>query len=853
MDVRERQKDFGWQGLPEGAVAVNGRVWFQDLHGLRAVFVNQSPFYRFPVQDEVENRFTAAQLVETELASVNEVCQAFSLSPRTFSRIRQELLRGGIEALVKGPRGPHGRRAKTMQLAVTIVRLYEQHQTVYQIASRIGLCPRTVGRVLKDQGIARRGNRTASPTLFPDASSAVEPSESPPSLPCEAEVGAAPEVADCPREAMLEARELVPATSAGEADDLAASEVLALEAETRECLAVTMAAGTLPAAGETDASPQRSAAAEKDANCGASELPPHVEATSIPYASPVDRLATVMGWIEEAPVAFTSAKAVPQAGVLLGLALLGETHLVEEARAVYGRLKKGWYGLRSLLWTLVAMALLRIKRPEQIKHQDPVSLGQVLGLPRSAEVKTIRRKMTEVTQRRLAAQLHRRLAQRRAADHADELATLYVDGHVQVYYGQHRLGKTYATRLKNVARGETDYWVHLRSGRPLLVVHDAANGPFAKVLREQVLPEIRRVIGEQRVAVVFDRAGWCKELMWALLEANFDFITYRKGAYDPLDEKCFRKVTIQRDGHTVQYDLAEDVFAEEGWPSLRLIAAKKKNGHQTHIIASGRATWEALEKTAEPDLPAEEIAWWMFGRWCQENWFKYMKEEFLLDVLVDYGTEPDDPQREVVNPERRKLDRQLRVARARLNREEGKHAQLARGARKARRKARGKAPQNCDRCGKCACCSLASHNLVLAEARAEVEQLLQRREQTPRKIPLGEASDRDPVKLSYERKLFTDTVKICAYEIETRLFEMALGTFRRGPWEGRSLIREILQTSGDLRVSNETLEVHLNQLSTPRATRAMMSICDQLNALQPQLPESPLRLRFFVNPRPVGE
>jgi hypothetical protein len=26
-----------------------------------------------------------------------------------------------------------------------------------------------------------------------------------------------------------------------------------------------------------------------------------------------------------------------------------------------------------------------------------------------------------------------------------------------------------------------------------------------------------------------------------------------------------------------------------------------------------------------------------------------------------------------------------------------------------------------------------------------------------------------------------------------------------------------------------------------------------LNALQPQLPESPLRLRFLVNPRPVGE
>jgi hypothetical protein len=498
----------------------------------------------------------------------------------------------------------------------------------------------------------------------------------------------------------------------------------------------------------------------------------------------------------------------------------------------------------------VAMALLRIKRPEQIKLQDPERLGQVLGLPRVAEVKTIRRKMGEVAEYGRAAEFHRRLAQRRAADHTDELATLYVDGHVQVYYGQHRLGKTYVTRLKSVARGETDYWVHLRSGRPLLVVHDAANGAFAKVLQEQVLPEIRRVIGEQRITVVFDRAGWSKELLWALVQANFDFITYRKGAYEPLDESCFRKETITRDGHSVEYEWAEDVFTAAGWPpSLRLIAVKKKNGQQTHLVASGRATWEALGKTAPPDLPAIEMAWWIFGRWSQENWFKYMREEYLLDVLVEYGAERDDPHREVVNPERRKLDRELRAARARLNRAEAKYAQTVRREHAPRRTTR----PDCGGCGKCAACRLAAQARAVAEAQAAVTELLQRRQQTPRKIALAQAGDRDPVKLCYERKLFTDTVKLCAYEIETRLFEMALGTFQRGRWEGRTLIRDILQTTGDLRVRDETLEVHLDQLSTPRATRAMMALCEQLNTLEPQLPESPLRLRFFVNPRPVGE
>jgi hypothetical protein len=140
-----------------------------------------------------------------------------------------------------------------------------------------------------------------------------------------------------------------------------------------------------------------------------------------------------MGMIEEAPVEFRSADGVPYAGVLLGLALLSETHLLEEARAVYGRLKNGWYGLRSLVWMLVAMALLRIKRPEQLKHHDPAGLGCVVGLPRAAEVKSLRRKLHEVALRGKAAEWHRRLAQRRAEQQPSALTTLYVDGHVRAY------------------------------------------------------------------------------------------------------------------------------------------------------------------------------------------------------------------------------------------------------------------------------------------------------------------------------------------------------------------------------------------------------------------------------------
>ena len=47
--------------------------------------------------------------------------------------------------------------------------------------------------------------------------------------------------------------------------------------------------------------------------------------------------------------------------------------------------------------------------------------------------------------------------------------------------------------------------------------------------------------------------------------------------------------------------------------------------------------------------------------WRQENFSNYMREEFLLDALVDYHIEPEDPTRTIPNPERRAVDKQIRA------------------------------------------------------------------------------------------------------------------------------------------------------------------------------------------------
>lgn len=140
--------------LPQGAVRVNQRVWFHDLYGNRAVFVDQTPFYCYPFTDNSGHRFCAVQLVEAGLASCKQICQAFQFHPRTFSRMRSRFRKHGIAGL---PLKKGGRKKKrTPTIAAGIVQLYLAGHSTYDVAGQVGLSPATVRRALKDQGVELR-------------------------------------------------------------------------------------------------------------------------------------------------------------------------------------------------------------------------------------------------------------------------------------------------------------------------------------------------------------------------------------------------------------------------------------------------------------------------------------------------------------------------------------------------------------------------------------------------------------------------------------------------------------------------------------------------------------------------
>jgi transposase len=536
-----------------------------------------------------------------------------------------------------------------------------------------------------------------------------------------------------------------------------------------------------------------------------------------------DRLWARLGLLEDALPLFGCATAVPRAGVLLALPVLVASGVFDCAQKIYGSLGPAFYGLRTSLLTLLLMALWRIKRPEGLKEYSPQDLGRVLGLDRAPEVKTLRRKLACLATAGRAAQFGQALAQQRVAVRGAAVGFLYTDGHVRVYHGKYALPKAHVARMRISLPATSDYWVNDSAGDPLFVLTAEANAGLVKML-PRILDQVRALMGQRRVTVVFDRGGYSPKLFQQIIAANFDLLTYRKGRYPRIPRKRFQTCRTRRDRRVITYVLADqEVRLLKGKLRLRQVTRLMDNGHQTPILTSRR------------DLPAAQVAYRMFDRWRQENFFKYLREEYALDALVEYAAVPDDPTREVPNPAWAALDAQLHQAYAHLDRLQAEYGlEALTNLEEQRRTMRG---------------FKTAHGKLgqkIWSVWQRIEKLEKRRAAIPRRVPVQTVMDEPVVKLAPERKHLTNLIKMVAYQAESDLLRLVAPHYRRAGQEGRTLLQSALASSADLQVTQTELHITLAAQSSPHRTRAIAALCKELNETKTSFPGSRLLLRFAV-------
>ena len=110
--------------------------------------------------------------------------------------------------------------------------------------------------------------------------------------------------------------------------------------------------------------------------------------------------------------------------------------------------------------------------------------------------------------------------------------------------------------------------------------------PLTKAL-PRLLHQVRDLVGERRVTIVFDRGGWSPRLFATMIKDGFDLLTYRKGRCRRINTQRFIARRAEIDGHSLDYLLHDQpVRLLKGKLRLRQVTRLCDDGHQTQVITS---------------------------------------------------------------------------------------------------------------------------------------------------------------------------------------------------------------------------------------------------------------------------
>jgi len=551
----------------------------------------------------------------------------------------------------------------------------------------------------------------------------------------------------------------------------------------------------------------------------------------------LERVLASCGQLSQAGLAFVPADDVPQAGVLCALPALLTEGLLRHTRRLY-RLPAGFYPLEAIFLLLALLALVRCRSLEQTRYLSPGEWGKILGLDRIPEVRTLREKIGILCEKPgLAGELQSGLAAEwmAAPSHPDGPGLFYVDGHVRVYHGElGPLPRHYVARQKLCLRGTVDFWVNGLGGEPFFVVTQPVHAGLIAALREQVVPQLLKLAPPlpealaddpqaMRFTLIFDREGFSPDLFAELKAQRIGVLTYHKyPAEDWPPHEFTRRPVRLHTGETVERDLAERGTQLGNGLCVSEVRIRKSDGHQVSILSTN------------PRLDLCQVAAWMPARWSQENFLKYMREEFGLDRLIEHGTEPLPETTVIVNPAYRRADQGVRRERAKLMRIQ---ASLA-----AHTLPEAPAPEQLER--------FAERGADLREKiqtqTALLEEQKEKRGRLARKIPLKDLPEEERYRqLCPESKHFIDTIKMIAYRAESALAGVLVEHLQRGD-DKRALLRRVFVTPANLRpdYQRKTLTVELHRLGSPLQDAAVQQLCAELTATETLFPSTDLRLIY---------
>jgi len=545
------------------------------------------------------------------------------------------------------------------------------------------------------------------------------------------------------------------------------------------------------------------------------------------------RIFAALG-LQKPDICFDPCESVEYGGVLFILPFLLANGLLSYKK-YYSERQSGYYDFDSSILTLAFMYLCRVKSVEQLKHHSPGEMGKLLGLDRIPEARCLRGIIKELSLQERAPEWNAYLAEEWI--NQEDPGIYYIDGHVQVYHGHlANLGKKHVSRQKLCLPGMIEFWVNNADGLPYFYVTGEVNEKLQEVILTQLTPPLLELTDGKvsqkeldtdellpRFTLVFDREAYSPLFFKRLWECSrIAVITYRKNVNDKWDEQDFSAYDVDAEVKTTMYLCEKEIVIDD--VRMREVRKLTETGHQTSVI------------TTNFKIPTILIALYMFSRWAQENFFKYMRQEYDIDRIIQYGVDELDKSIMVVNREYSNLTQKLKKLRERKARRqanlyileaeniEGEMEQTGKNIKKQ---------------------LYFRHEIESLEA--EEQKILVQRKQQPYKISIGEMPENTRYnKLKTESKHLQNIIKIICYRAETAIANLLAAHYQKSSNEIRALVKSIIFAKADLYpdYQTNTLTVRLNSLATPRDNVAISEICQILNDYEAVFPGTNLNLFF---------
>jgi hypothetical protein len=512
------------------------------------------------------------------------------------------------------------------------------------------------------------------------------------------------------------------------------------------------------------------------------------------------------------------------AGLLLfAEALAGIGSVVEPAQP--------W--LRQALGGVLAGAL----NVEQTKYLNPEDLDRLLG-PTLRGLGPQRQRLKELAAGPTADALLRWNGQRvGAAAHSD----FYLDPHTKHYTGMAAVLKGWCPTIRWADKALHSDFLHTVQGQPIYF-ECTDNYEDLRARLWGVLSRARAALGwpkDKPLTLVIDRAVFGQETFEKVLaEPALHLVTWQKG-YPPggwdetkVSGQCVIERPRNRAADVQSYQFR---YLDQKWPA---------DPRWRQLIVRATNPWgrtvEVAILTDDHTRPASELVRRMFGRWVQENDFKYLDQHFGINQITSYGVieyvelKSQLTDRQVENGAYRALQEEGRQVRAQLGRRlwaqrQSEQRQAARQARLAaleplpvaapahtpdpqppadaaacrRERARLKAAQTREEN------SRKARQNKIAALEQQWTQLAAQAAQTQQSVSrLEDLITRQMVRLDTGPKRLLDTIKVVA----RNEFYRALGPFRTAYDNYRDdheHFRRLTQSAGALRWNGRELEVHL--------------------------------------------